>query len=181
MFSVSFSPEKYGGFGRRGRNLSVLRVEERQPRVLTNGTQWLTTWSYVIAWGAVIFILSAQANLQLPDSLPPSSDKVAHFWLYGVLGWLWARAVTARHPGWTTVAVVLSAVAFTGLYGLSDEWHQAYVPGRCADLYDALADVCGGTLGGVALLLWLWFREESRTPARERVPELFRDPFDPAA
>ena len=171
-----------GGCGRRGRKLYVLRSEEYQPHsVLTNGTQWLLTWGYVIAWSAVIFMLSAQSNLPLPDSLPPSSDKVAHFWTYGVLGWLWSRAIRTRYPRWTTVAVVLSTLAFTGLYGLSDEWHQLYVPGRCADLYDALADVCGGTLGGVALLLWLWFREESRTPARERVPELFRDPFDPAA
>ncbi|HEV8713412.1 MAG TPA: VanZ family protein, partial [Candidatus Binatia bacterium] len=81
----------------------------------------------------------------------------------------------------TTVAVVLSTVAFTGLYGLSDEWHQVYVPGRCADLYDALADAYGGTLGGVALLLWLRGREEGKTRASETIPELFRDPLDPAA
>ena len=159
----------------------MLRLEAHRPRVLPNGTHWLTTWSYVIAWCAVIFILSAQSNLQLPDSLPASSDKVAHFWLYGVLGWLWARAVRAGHPGWTAAAVVLSAVAFTGLYGLSDEWHQVYVPGRCADLYDALADVCGGTVGGAAFVLWLWFREEGRARAGARVLEQLRDPLDPAA
>jgi len=120
----------------------VLHSEEYQPHsVLTNGTQWLLTWGYVIAWSVVIFMLSAQSNLQLPDSFPPSSDKVAHFWLYGVLGWLWSRAIRSTYPRWTTVAVVLSALAFTGLYGLSDEWHQLYVPGRCADLSDALADV----------------------------------------
>ena len=157
-------------------------LAKNQPAsIFTKGVQWLTTWGYVIAWGAVIFTLSAQSDLRLPTALPASSDKVAHFVVYGVLGWLWSRAIRLRHPRWATVVVVLSTLAFTGLYGLSDEWHQMYVPRRTADLYDALADVYGGTMGGVALLLWLRFREESKGRANERDLGQLQDPFDPAA
>jgi len=159
----------------------VFDSAKHQPdSIFTKTTQWLSTWGYVIAWAITIFILSAQPDLRLPSSLP-SSDKVAHFLVYGVLGWLWARAIILRCPKWATVLVLLSTLAFTGIYGLSDEWHQLYVHGRSADLHDALADVCGGTFGGVIFHLWLWFREVNGARARERDLEQLPDPLDPAA
>jgi VanZ family protein len=33
------------------------------------------------------------------------------------------------------------------LYGISDEFHQYFVPGRSVDVYDVLADALGGLLG----------------------------------
>ena len=48
--------------------------------------------------------------------------------------------------------MLASTILFTGLYGVTDEWHQLYVPGRFADWHDALADLCGGTLGGMGYL-----------------------------
>jgi hypothetical protein len=159
----------------------VLHLEVYRPhRIFTKRAQWLSTWGYVIAWSTVIFISSAQSDLRLPGSLPPFSDKVAHFLIYGLLGWLWSRAVKIRCPSWTTIAVVLSTVAFTGIYGLSDEWHQMYVPGRSAELSDALADVCGGTLGGMGFLVWLLFREENGARTSAGDPDQVPDPFDPA-
>ena len=149
--------------------------------IFTKTTQWLSTWGYVIAWAITIFTLSAQPDLNLPNSLPAFSDKVAHFSVYGILGWLWARAIRLRRPKWATVLVMLSTLAFTGIYGLSDEWHQLYVHGRSADLHDALADVYGGTFGGVMFHLWLWFREANGASASERDLERLPDPLDPAA
>ena len=40
-----------------------------------------------------------------------------------------------------------TATLFAMTYGLSDEFHQLFVPGRSAELYDALADTIGGFLG----------------------------------
>jgi len=94
---------------------------------------------------------SAQQDLSPPDF--PSSDKVAHFLEYGVLGLLWARAATRSWPHWTFRLLVTSTVLFTGLHGFTDEWHQCYVPGRSSDWHDALADICGGTSGGMLYLL----------------------------
>lgn len=39
------------------------------------------------------------------------------------------------------------------LYGLSDEFHQWFVPGRFATFGDVLADSLGGGVGG-----WLFFK-----------------------
>jgi VanZ family protein len=106
---------------------------------------------------------------------------MAHVRAYGVLGWLWARAVSTSWPTWPTLVVFLSAVVFTGGYGLSDEWHQMYVPGRSVSLFDALADVCGGALGGASFRLWLWYQDTLRKRATRALEEELRDPYDPAA
>lgn len=38
------------------------------------------------------------------------------------------------------------SVLFCALYGLSDEWHQSFVEGRDADIYDWFADMLGAVL-----------------------------------
>jgi VanZ family protein len=158
----------------------VSRLEENRLHcIVTKGAQWLWTWGFVAAWCALIFSLSAQPDLKLPDSLPSFSDKIAHFSMYAVLGWLWSHAVRVNQLRWMALTVLLSTCAFTGIYGLSDEWHQLYVHGRSAELRDALADVCGGTFGGIGFFLWLRRRENGK--ARAEVPEQLRDPLDPAA
>ncbi len=42
------------------------------------------------------------------------------------------------------------AVAF----GVTDEVHQSFVPGRNADLMDLVADALGASLGAVVAALW---------------------------
>jgi VanZ family protein len=141
--------------------------------------RWLSTWGGVIGYCVLIFALSSQPDLTPPAPLP-LSDKPAHLLEYGILGWLWARAVRASRPGWAALAVLLSTLIFTGSYGLSDEWHQYYVPGRFADLRDVLADAFGGTLGGVGYLLWLGPRGRGQGGrAAGRVPGPRRDRYDP--
>ena len=115
---------------------------------------------------ALIFFFSSQQDLTVPEVFP-ATDKIAHLLEYAGLGWLWARAVRAEWPGWTNPAVVLVTLLFAGVYGASDEWHQLYVPGRFADLSDILADVGGGTGGGIGYLLWLRSGEHSERGGRK--------------
>jgi len=42
-------------------------------------------------------------------------------------------------------------VVFSVLYGVSDEIHQIYVPGRTPDSLDVVADAVGAALGVAAL------------------------------
>jgi VanZ family protein len=46
------------------------------------------------------------------------------------------------------------AIFVTVAYGASDEWHQAFVPGRHADLADLVADAAGAILA--MLLAWAY-------------------------
>ena len=57
--------------------------------------------------------------------------------LYAVLGGL-LRLATGRTG---------AAVAWAGAYGVSDEVHQAFVPGRSPDPLDWLADAFGAWVG----------------------------------
>jgi VanZ family protein len=80
----------------------------------------------------------------------PFRDKAIHFAEYAVLGWLClhaARASWPRAPAWRTFAF---AVFVSTLWGLSDEIHQALVPGRSSELADVLADFIGSVAGAGA-------------------------------
>ena len=105
-----------------------------------------------IGWAALIYYLSDQPRIDIP-SLFPQQDKAMHLIAYGVLGFLAMGACKAgrcRHRAthyWLVVSLV-------GLYGVLDEIHQYFVPGRQSDVLDVLADVSGGLLGaGVMFLL----------------------------
>ena len=63
---------------------------------------------------------------------------IEHAAAYFVLG-IFARKAAPDAPFW----IILSFVA---LYGLSDEIHQYFVPGRVCDILDLAADVTGGTI-----------------------------------
>ena len=114
---------------------------------------WVLTWGPVVGYCLLIFFLSTQTTV----TAPVGGDKLVHAGEYGVLGWLWARAAHKTWSAWSLQVLLLSTVLFTSAYGASDEWHQLYVPGRFGDVSDALADLCGGTLGGISYLVWLWF------------------------
>lgn len=127
--------------------MSVQRSQ--QAKTITNN-QLLALWAPVVTYCLLIFTVSSQQDLSPPEF--PSSDKIAHVLEYGVLGLLWSRAAKRSCPHWTFRMVLLSTTLFTGLYGATDEWHQLYVPGRFSDWRDAVADVCGGTIGGMLYL-----------------------------
>jgi VanZ family protein len=45
-----------------------------------------------------------------------------------------------------------TAFAVAILYGLSDEWHQSFVPGRTPDVWDLVVDAIGALTGiGIAI------------------------------
>lgn len=80
-------------------------------------------------------------------------SHVVHIGEYGLLALLWANALH-RFPGLHARAALL-AWTITVLYGVTDEWHQSFVPGRSATLDDWLKDIVGATL---ALLIWTRWR-----------------------
>jgi VanZ family protein len=100
----------------------------------------------------LIFALSSQR--QLPEPLGPDRTNVAgHFLVYtslAVLLW-WALAHREPTAGWPLTAAFLGAMAFA----LSDEWHQAFVPGRTPSLGDLGVDALGALCALVAAGLWV--------------------------
>ena len=98
---------------------------------------------------ALLFAASAAPDTGVvTESL---SDKVLHVAAYAPLGFLMLRALTGGRLAAITWSRALSAAALSILYGLTDEIHQLYVPGRTADPLDLLADAVGAALGVAAL------------------------------
>ncbi len=91
----------------------------------------------------VIFYLSSRSSLPTP-LLFPHQDKAMHvgaYFIMGLFAWRFFRHLTASGLR-KSIAVML----FCSLYGISDEWHQSWVPGRDADAMDWAADTFGGFL-----------------------------------
>jgi VanZ family protein len=103
-----------------------------------------------LAWMAVIFYLSHQPTLDTP-SLFENQDKAMHGGAYGLLAILMLGAMPLRSPpGYTSRQVWLS-VLLASLYGISDELHQSFIPGRSPEVGDWLADTLGALLAAMLL------------------------------
>lgn len=112
--------------------------------------RWIWTLA-ALAWAGLIFWASSQeagsGRLDLIDI--PGLDKVAHFVSFGVLAALAAQALRGVGDVWSLVLAVVLASA----YGVTDELHQQFTPGRTPSVLDWVAD----TLGAVAFVLGVWF------------------------
>ena len=90
-------------------------------------------------------------------------DKLAHAAAYALLAFLAARAfATLPVPG-QRPALLWAAALFAALYGLSDEFHQSFVPGRSADVWDWVADL-SGAIGGALIYRWQVARRPTDKP-----------------
>jgi len=98
-----------------------------------------------LLWAGVIYYLSSQPGIGIP-ALFPGQDKLFHLLAFGLLGFLAMGAARSGQQGYE-IWQALRIIALVALYGLLDETHQYFVPGRSADVYDVIADVTGGLLG----------------------------------
>ena len=98
-----------------------------------------------LCWASLIFYLSSQPSIDAP-ALFPGQDKFFHLVVFGMLGFLVMGTLRAAHGGYQPKQLWWVALAVM-LYGVSDEFHQHFVPGRSVDAYDVLADTLGGLLG----------------------------------
>lgn len=95
-------------------------------------------WIPAAIWAAVLFLVSHQPTISV--NLSGGRDKLAHFGAYLILGLLLA---VGRGPQARTLWLILLG----SLYGIIDELHQSFVPGRSADIWDVAADILGATTG----------------------------------
>jgi VanZ family protein len=91
---------------------------------------------------AAIFFVSSIARLPGAGTVP---DWLSHGVAYGVGGVLIARALVPEGAGLTLPTAAL-AVLLATLYGVSDEYHQSFVPGRTAEAADVVKDAAGAAL-----------------------------------
>lgn len=109
-------------------------------------------WLPSLCWMGVIFYLSGRTGGQLSGIFPFLKDfNWGHFLAYFVLGALYYYALA------TTTSlrnIPLWAVFLCLLYGITDEYHQSFVPSRTPELSDIRNDVIGAALATVAIRLY---------------------------
>ncbi len=103
----------------------------------------LMLWLPVVAWAALIFILSSRPGSDYPEA-GLFLRKSAHVFEFAVLALLLLRAWLG-HGLKPALAVALAWLGAT-LYGATDELHQAFVPTRTPSLLDVGIDGLGAAI-----------------------------------
>ncbi len=82
-------------------------------------------------------------------------DKLLHGIIYGILAgtFLYALNPFTHHSNQAVTALVV--VLFCLLYGISDEFHQSFIPDRFVSLWDVVAD----GVGAILVVAWWLIRE----------------------
>lgn len=108
---------------------------------------FLKYWLPVYLYAGLIFFYSSLSSppLFLPKIL--HADKLLHLLEYAILGYLIARAAGNSANLQLSTHFRIFAVSIAILYGLTDEFHQCFVPGRKVEILDVLADGAGALLG----------------------------------
>jgi VanZ family protein len=100
-----------------------------------------------LVWAAGVLYIGSRSSVPHVNTKLPI-DKVAHFFMYGTLGWLvtwgWLRA---RVPKRLFIALI-----FAMGVGAADEIHQRVVPNRSSDFKDWIADALGVTVAATIAL-----------------------------
>jgi VanZ family protein len=98
----------------------------------------------------IIFYFSSSTR---PQALQETPDYVLHSMEYFGLGFLAARCFRFTFQGSRAALLFLASVLFCTLYGVSDEFHQSFVPERASSVADMVFDMIGSTAGVAAMFL----------------------------
>jgi VanZ family protein len=137
--------------------------------------QFWVRWTITLVWAALIFQLSTEtftgsfSELLLRDILGFLHltvteqtfvllhylfRKLAHLTEYGIFGvFLYHCFLNSNQTEWSARAAFW-AVTVAGLYSLTDEFHQRFVPGRGPSLKDCGIDATGAVLAMLVIFIW---------------------------
>jgi VanZ family protein len=120
-----------------------------------------------LAWAVLVFYLSterfgsdfsqgllAQALTLLHISVSPRTfhvldtllRKIAHLTEYGILAFFVYGSFAEHQPFRWRLRQAIWCIGIVGLYSLTDEFHQRFVPGRNASLVDCGIDIAGAVI-----------------------------------
>jgi VanZ family protein len=99
---------------------------------------------------AAIFYLSSIPDVPVTEALAISGHSIGYF----ALAVLVVRALAGGLPRRIGIRIAVVALLISVAYGVSDEFHQSFVPGRQASADDLLTDAIGALAGTIAC--WAW-------------------------
>jgi VanZ family protein len=102
-------------------------------------------WLWPLVLAAFIVVASGRSSVAAPEIV--GIDKVTHFFVFGLLATLVVRNGFPRSQAWIAVVAV-------SVFGLTDEWHQSFTPGRRVEVADWVADTLGALVAVACYVGW---------------------------
>ncbi len=109
----------------------------------------MLAWLPSVALMAMITYLSHQS--QWPEVAQGFPDWILHGGTYALLtlfNWFGLIAGTKEPP---RAVHAFRALLGSSLFGLVDEWHQSFIPGRAMSAWDWAADILGASFAALLL------------------------------
>ena len=100
-------------------------------------------WGPVIVYMLGIFYISSMSSSELPGSDGVDLSPL-HIVEYFILSSLIYRAMESRKL--VQMERILLSILFAVAYGITDEFHQIFVPGRTFDFIDMIFNLIGSSL-----------------------------------
>jgi hypothetical protein len=113
-------------------------------------------------------------HLKFLMELKPTVQNLLHIPLFGLFAYLWLRAFTSH--GFSKTKTFIFTIAITVGYGILDELHQTFVPGRYGSLTDMLLNIAGIITGAMDYYANIdgvkWFCEKIFPIVKDRYPKV---------
>lgn len=119
-------------------------------------------YGLVLLYGAAIFAVSGVSQIAIVAAIW-GVDKVGHFLAFYLLCYVLAWAILGKRVSSKSVFVIACLAAG---YGVTDEIHQSFVPGRSCSPGDLMADAAGAAAWGGSNWFTRKGRREAATPQR---------------
>lgn len=117
-----------------------------------NWVKFQKFWFPLILYSGIIFYASSVPRVKTPLQ-EIQFDKFLHIFIYLPFGFLLARLIAHTKESVSRRMLLIIVLLGSFVYGLSDEIHQIFVPGRRFEIIDIIANTLGGVGGGYLLSL----------------------------
>jgi VanZ family protein len=106
-----------------------------------------------IVMGMIFYLSHQPGNFScLPKFI--GVDKLLHVIAYGSLAATMLYGLDPMTKSSSTALTAVGVVFFCILYGISDEYHQSFIPGRSVSAWDVAADGLGAFLVAAWWMKW---------------------------
>lgn len=114
------------------------------------------SWTITILIAIVIFYMSTKTSKSLPSVGSNSYSVFYHLLAFFFLAFFLSISLVKRkRKGFILISITIAI-----LYGLSDEIHQFFVPGRSCTLQDAFTDIVGVSFASLIYFITIVYRNK---------------------
>jgi VanZ family protein len=115
--------------------------------------KYLVNIPLIIYWLILFILTSLPGNEAISIGL---NDKIEHFGAYGLLSViLYLNLFFQQKFNFLRKSPAIFTILIASFYGMLDELHQLFVPGRRADILDWLADFSGSVVAVIIISILL--------------------------